>query len=673
MLFSNPAFLWGLQAVLIPVAVHLFNFRRYRKEYFSNVEQLVELQTESRRQNNLRQWLVLAARVLAIVFLVLAFARPVLRSSGAHAGEMSGAVVSLYVENSFSMESADRDGSRLETAKQKAREVADAYDPGTRFQLLTNSMDGGEMRWLNRDELTEALEAVKVAPGSRLMSEVAARQADFMRNNAHNGKAAHHAYLISDFQETVTDIDALPADSTVLFTLVPLSGVEADNLYIDTVQLDAPAYFTGGSVNVGVTLRNSGSRAAEKVPVKLYIDNKERALTTLDLAENTSGTATLRFSIERAGWVDGRVEIEDYPVTFDDSYHFTLLAGEPVGMAEVDGAEANTYLKKLFDADEAVNYHSMSHLPPTVEEYSFIVFNEVKSLTSGEMQQLTEWVSEGGSLLVVPPADGAEGLNPLLTALQAPALSRWVKRPVRASQIDYGSSLYRGVFSGRNDEMEMPTVQGHFSLESQTAVKQSIIGLADGGELLTLTPWKEGKVYLFTTPLTADWTDLVSQALFVPTLYNMALYSRPLPPASHTLGDGEPIVLQGSYDLERDLPELTDGEDLRLIPDLRRVGNRQVMVPHGELTSAGLYRLADEHLAFNYDRRESEMTFLSREELSQRLKGRPEYTLVRNSQKPLGEELRQRDGGRQLWRLCVLLALAALAAETALLKLKVRK
>ena len=671
MIFANPIFLWGLLALLIPIAVHLFNFRRSRKVYFSNVERLMEVKSEKRRVKELRRWLVLLMRCLAIAALVLAFAQPTL--PGSEQLQSGTTVVSVYVDNSFSMENSGSNGSQLETAKQKAREVADAYDPGTRFQLLTNSMDGGEMRWLNRDELTEALEAVKVAPGSRLMSEVAARQADFMRNNAHNGKAAHHAYLISDFQETVTDIDALPADSTMLFTLVPLSGVEADNLYIDTVQLDAPAYFTGGSVNVGVTLRNSGSRAAEKVPVKLYIDNKERALTTLDLAENTSGTATLRFSIERAGWVDGRVEIEDYPVTFDDSYHFTLLAGEPVGMAEVDGAGANTYLKKLFDADEAVNYHSMSHLPPTVEEYSFIVLNEVKSLTSGEMQQLTEWVSEGGSLLVVPPADGAEGLNPLLTALQAPALSRWMKRPVRASQIDYGSSLYRGVFSGRNDEMEMPTVQGHFSLESQTAVKQSIIGMADGGELLTLTPWKEGKVYLFTTPLTADWTDLVSQALFVPTLYNMALYSRPLPPASHTLGDGEPIVLQGSYDLERDLPELTDGEDLRLIPDLRRVGNRQVMVPHGELTTAGIYRLADEHIAFNYDRRESEMQFLTREELSQALKGRPEYTLVRNSRKPLAEELRRRDGGRQLWRLCVLLTLMVLAAETALLKFKGEK
>ena len=467
-----------------------------------------------------------------------------------------------------------------------------------------------------------------------MMSKVAARQSDFMRNNAPGGNGSRHAYLISDFQHTVTDLEAMPTDSTVLYTLVPLAGVEADNLYIDTVLLDAPAYFTGGSVSVAVTLRNSSGRAVEKVPVKLYID---------------------------------------YPVTFDDSYHFTLLAGEPVGIGEIDEHGSNAHLQKLFEADESVEFHSMRHIPPTMEDYSFFILNEVSHLSSGEVQQLTEWVGEGGSLLVVPSVDDAEGLNILLATLQAPQLDHWVKRTVRASQIDYAGSLYRGVFNGTNDEMEMPTVQGHYTLGQQQAVKQSIIGLADGGELLTLTPYGEGKVYLLSTPLTTDWTDLVGQALFVPTFYNMALYSRPLPPASHTLGNGAPIVLQGNYDLERQLPELTDGGDTRFIPDLRRVGNRQVMVPHGELTSAGIYRLADEHIAFNYDRRESEMRFLTREELNQALKGRPEYTLVRNSRKPLAEELRRRDGGRQLWHVCLLLTLLALAAETALLKSRPKK
>ncbi len=667
MMFTYPAFLWGLLAVLIPVAVHLFNLRRYRKVYFSNVERLSELQSESRRQNSLRQWLVLAARVVAVAALVVAFARPVAGRPTAGT-EMEGNVaVSIYIDNSFSMESASGDGSLLDLARQKALEVASAYGRGVQYQLLTSEMDGSEMRWLNRDELAEAVESIEPSAAAPLMSTVATRQSDFLRQSR---ASARHAYLISDFQQSTADLAALPDDSTVRYTLVPLTGIEADNIYIDTLTLDAPAYFAGGAVAVAVTVRNSGNRDAEKVPLKLYLDGRERAMTTVDLAAHAEATATLRFSIDHAGWTDGMVTVEDYPVTFDDSYHFSLTAGERIKMLEIDGRTPNSALQKLFGHDTTVVYRCERHLPPTLAEYSFAVLNEVASLTSGEEQQLAAWVREGGSLMVVPPATGGEGLNTLLGSLQAPQLGQWNRQTLRATSIDDGSSLYRSVFAGKNDDVEMPTVQGHYTLMAQTAIKQSIIALADGSDMLTMSPSGEGKVYLFALPLSDEWSDFASQALFVPTVYNMALYSRPQAPASYTLGGSEPIVLQGRYDTEQQPPQLSDGAETSITPDLRRMGNRQVMVPHGELSKAGIYRLGDEHLAFNYPRRESELRYYSREEVAAAVAGRENYNVVHNSRKPIADELRARDKGHSLWRLFVLLALAALAVETILLKMR---
>jgi hypothetical protein len=226
------------------------------------------------------------------------------------------------------------------------------------------------------------------------------------------------------------------------------------------------------------------------------------------------------------------------------------------------------------------------------------------------------------------------------------------------------------VFSGRSDEMEMPSVQGHYTFGRTQSIRQSVITLGDGGDLLSVTPAGEGRLYLFTVPLTAEHTDFVNQALFVPTLYNMALYSRPLPPASHMLGGTEPIALQGTYELGGRPRELTDGNGFILLPDLRRIGGRQQLVLHGELTHDGIYTLGDEHLAFNYPRRESQMDFLERREIAKAIEGRDGFALVRNVDKPLTDELRSRDGGHQLWRLCIILALVALAAEILLLKMK---
>lgn len=650
MIFTNPAFLWGLLAVLIPIAVHLLNFHRYRTVYFSNVARLQELHTESRRSSNLHRWLLLAARILAIVFLVLAFARPVIpdRDSTTRSGNT---VVSVFIDNSFSMESASQQGSLIDEAVRKARELVTAYGVGDRYQLLTSDLTGVQMRWFSRDEFLEALDEVKPSAASPLLSDVVRRQQAFM---AASGAANRHAYVISDFQRSTADLDVLPTDSLALVTLVPLQGTEADNIFIDTLVLNAPAYFKGGSIAVEATVRNSGSRDAEKVPLKLLVGGHERALATVDVPAGASAKVLLRFATDTAGWLDGCVTIEDYPVTFDDSYHFALLVGESITMLELHGGSPNTALARLFADDSTVNLRTATHLPSSLADISFIVLNEVPELPSGEQQQLAAWVADGGTELFIPQ----------------PGLPSWTGGTVRANSIDYDNILFRGVFSARSDEMELPTVHGHYTaLPTVHYPLSTIISLADNSSFLAVSPSGAGRIYCFSTPLRDEYTDFTSQALFVPTLYNMALYSRPLPVPCHTLGGSDPIVLQGSYNLGAP-PQLTALDaDFSTIPDVRRVGDRYMLVPHGELTEAGIYTLGDEHLAFNHPRRESLMEFLTPDEVADGIEDRYGYSVVANAGRHLGDTLRARDGGRSLWWLCILLALLALASETAILKL----
>ena len=650
MIFTNPAFLWGLLAVLIPIAVHLLNFHRYRTVYFSNVARLQELHTESRHSSNLRRWLLLAARILAIVFLVLAFARPVIpdRDSTTRSGNT---VVSVFIDNSFSMENASQQGNLVDEAVRKARELVTAYGVGDRYQLLTSDLTGMQMRWLSRDEFLEALDAVKPSAASPLLSDVVRRQQSFM---AASGAANRHAYVVSDFQHSTADLDALPTDSLALVTLVPLQGTNADNIFIDTLVLDAPAFFKGGSIAVEATVRNSGSRDAEKVPLKLFVGGHERALATVDVPAGASAKVLLRFATDTAGWLDGCVTIEDYPVTFDDSYHFALLVGETITMLELHSGTPNDALARLFADDSTVSLRTASHLPSSLADISFIVLNEMPTLPSGEQQQLAAWVADGGTELLIPQ----------------PNLHSWTNGTVRANSIDYDNILFRSVFSARSNEMELPTVHGHYTaLPTAHYPLSTIISLADGSPFLAVSPSGAGRIYCFSAPLRDEYTDFTSQALFVPTLYNMALYSRPQPVPCHTLGSGDPIALQDRYDLNTP-PQLSSlNSQLSTLPDIRRLGDRYMLVPHGELTEAGIYTIGSEHLAFNYPRRESLMEFLSPDEVAEAVEDRIGYSVVANAGRHLGDTLRARDGGRSLWWLCILLALAALAAETVILRL----
>lgn len=671
MIFTAPLFLIGLVAVAVPIAIHLLQMRRYRRVYFSNVDALQELHNESRKRNRLRELLILAMRILAVLFLVLAFCRPVVphKESQLNAG---GTAVSVYIDNSYSMESGGMDGSLVESARQKAREIAAAYRPGDRYQLLTNEAEGGQFRWLSREEFLMAVDDFHPTAVTVQMSSLLRRQNDFLRSAQ---VANRHAYVISDFQRSTADIASLPSDSTVYTTFVPLEGSDVANIYIDSLAFDCPAYCRGATVTAEVTVCNGGDRAVESLPLRLFVGDRQRALASVDIAAHSHATVSLRFTLEEQGTLQGYVETTDYPVTFDDRLYFTLAVARQIPVLSIGGAGENPYLAKLFQNDSLVRYRAtdVAHIDyTTLTEHSLIVLDRVGTVTSGLAQTLQTFVQEGGSLLVSPDerAD-RESYNRLLAALQAPRLGTWQQKESKAQEVNVQCALYRGVFDGHLDDMELPTVKGCYQLESDAStVREPVVTLVNGGDYLTLTRCGQGTVYLFASPMTKEYGDFVQQALFVPTVYNMALFSTPQQPPFHWLTDMTAVPLADRYEAE-EAPHLRSADSsVDLIPDIRRMGGRYCMVPHGEIVSAGNYRLADEGLSFNYSRRESELTFYRPAEIEEMVGGQRQgsFSVVGKAQKSMTDYVRQRGQGTPLWRWCLALALAALLAETVLIR-----
>ena len=125
--FVYPYFLFGLFAVAIPIVIHLFNFRKFKKVYFTNVKLLTDLQSESKKQSKVRDIILLCLRCLTICLLVLLFANPYIKDDKKVLVSDSGNAVLVFVDNSFSMENSSDKGSLLDVAKQKARDIAMQY------------------------------------------------------------------------------------------------------------------------------------------------------------------------------------------------------------------------------------------------------------------------------------------------------------------------------------------------------------------------------------------------------------------------------------------------------------------------------------------------------------------------------------------------------------------
>ena len=129
--FLNPAFLFGLAAASIPVIIHLLNLKKLQKIEFSTLTFLKELQKSKLRRIKIRQWLLLALRVLIILLLVMAFSRPTLKGV-AIGGTTSAAKTSVVfiIDNTISMSAVDEKGSLLNQVKTAALKLANLLQQG---------------------------------------------------------------------------------------------------------------------------------------------------------------------------------------------------------------------------------------------------------------------------------------------------------------------------------------------------------------------------------------------------------------------------------------------------------------------------------------------------------------------------------------------------------------
>ncbi len=233
--FLFPTFLIGFAAIAIPIIIHLFNFRKYKKVYFTNVQFLKELKQESDSKSKLKEWLILAMRILAIACLVLAFAQPFI--PGKVKTVQGEKAISIYIDNSFSMESTNKKGTLLENAKTYATEIVNTFNASDKFQLLTNDFEGKHQRFISKEEFIEQLNDVKISSATKVINDVIKRQQDFLQNSSSKNK---RIFLLSDFQKNTSVISKTDIDTSIAITCIPITSSEVNNVYIDSVWFETP-------------------------------------------------------------------------------------------------------------------------------------------------------------------------------------------------------------------------------------------------------------------------------------------------------------------------------------------------------------------------------------------------------------------------------------------------
>ena len=668
--FLYPGFLFALLTVAIPVIIHLFNFRKFKKVYFSNVAFLKEIKEQNSSRERLKNLLILLCRILAIIFLVLAFARPFLPSTS-KIDQSKGNIVSIYIDNSYSMEAVNKEGNLLDEAKRKAKEIVKAFQLNDRFQLLTNDFEGKHQRLLNADELLQAVDEVKISSANRLLQQVLNRQQSIF-----TGVANQFIYIISDFQRGFAGEEPIKTNANTNVSLIKISANDLPNVAVDSVWLLSPVHQANATEKLVVQLRNYGDEDAINIPVKLSINNQQKAISSLNVAAGKTQIDTLSYSGLNLGWQKGTVTIKDFPLTFDDQLNFSFKVNEDQKILSINGLQSTRYIKALFGAD---SYFKLTEMPEAninysaFSNYSLIVLNGLNNPSSGLAQELKAYLNNGGTIAIFPNLDTNPSVySQFLTAMNLPAVTGLNNTPTKVSSIELKHPIFKDVFEALPQNIDLPQVSKYFSFaENNNSSKENLLLLPGNKSFFARYPIGPGQVYLSATALDGEDSNLAKHPVFVPLMYKVAFSSAKEQPIYYiamrdNVLESQKITLGNNQSLK------LVADNFEVIPEVRQTNGKTLLYVADQVKRAGFYdvKKADSTLAvvaFNDNRKESDMHYNESKDL-EKLFGKQQVAFLDPRSDSVVSSVSAKNNGTELWKLCLILALSFLAIEILLVR-----
>lgn len=637
MQFKHPEILYALFLLLIPIFIHLFQLRRFQKVAFTNVAFLKKVTIQTRKSSQLKKWLTLLMRLLALACIIFAFSQPFTASKTALNTTKETVI---YIDNSFSMQAKGAKGPILERALQDLYEAADGTD---KLSWFTNNTDHK-----NTSAQNFKSEVLKVDYSEKqLTPEQVLLKANQLFSNERG--ALKRLVYISDFQlkEAFPEI---PKDLTL--DAVQLKPVKTSNIAIDSVYI---ASKNGAATQLKVLVSEHGDKAAE-TPISLYNNGRLVAKTAVDFG--TTSQSTVTFDVDDSAGFMGKVALNEPNLTFDNSLYFSLNKPEKIKILAINEADGN-FLQRLFEQDEfqftqqtfkTLNYND-------IPEQNFIVLNELKQIPSSLGTALKSFTDDGGSLLIIPASEiEMKGYNELLSSLGIGIFSDEVQQEKKITTIAFSHPLYNGVFEKNVTNFQYPKVNSFYNTASNAT---SVLTFEDNKPFAL----QKKKIYLLTAAINKENSNFQNSPLVVPTIYNMALQSLPLPKMYYTIGKQNTIAVPVKLGSDEILT-LKDSI-VNFIPAQQTKATHVAITTIDEPNKAGTYKITREkefleNISYNFNRSESELKYLNAEDW----KGAEVYKTV----DALFESISEASSINSFWKWFAIFALLFLLIEMCILK-----
>jgi len=682
MTFLNPAVLFGLIAASIPVIIHLLNLRKLKKIEFSSLMFLKELQRNKIRKIKIKQWIILLLRVLIILFLVFAFARPTIQSISLSGVASSAKTSAVFIfDDTFSMNVINKNGSYFNQFKNISLSLLDILQEGDDAAIIRVSGREEENPALttNISQLKKEVNDLNTSYIHGSLNQAIVQAARLLEESKNFNK---EIYILSDMQKSsLTDINSKTDLSEVLDERVRIYSFEfpektAFNLGINEFRINTKIFEKDKRLSVAPVITNYSDKPAVNFVVSLFAGDNREAQRSISFEPGETKEVLLEGTIKDYNFNELSIQLETDEMIEDNLAFANIFVPEKLNAliltnnlpdakyVELALSISDSRGTNTIDVKNNTQFNSVD-----LSQYNVIfLIGPDKSIGK---ERLASYLNSGGGLFVSPSntstledlRDITQYLN--LSYPQTVITSNAGTTGSVFNRIDFEHPLFKDLFEEKTDrKLISPEIYKYVKI-IPGGIGKSLISLIDNSGFLTEHKYKTGKIFLLAVAPNLEFSNFPLKSIFAPLFYKSFFYLSAVSKTDTNYVTGESISLDpGKFRNKQikavkpnnytDVINLTDGAP----------------VIYGGTDIPGNYKFYDgdklaEMVAVNIDKEESQTARLTEEELTtyfNNVNFKGKLTSV-NAEGDIQKSVKQARFGAELWKLFLALALIAAIIE----------
>jgi hypothetical protein len=638
MQFLHPEYFYALPALLIPIFIHLFQLRRFKKYAFTNVALLQKLRFQTRKSSQIKKWLVLILRLLAIACIILAFTQPYF--SNQKATDNTSETV-IYLDNSFSMQALGANGPLL---KRGIQDVIDGIEETKKISVFTNENSYESITLKN---LKNKLLNISYSQDQLSLNNVILKGTSLFSNSKSSLKTL---LVVSDFQKHDQNL-LTEIDTTIKVVFVPLKPLNTANDYIDTISIESSL---NSNTEINVTAKTN-DKNKDSIAVTLFEGNKKIGKSIL---EKSKGYQT-SFEVQTKKGFKGKFSIEDSQIYYDDNFYFSIPKTSKISVLAINDQTSATFLSKIYTKDEFVfknqDYKTLDL--SEIKNNNLIVLNGINNISLALKNSLKDFMNSGGIVLMIPGSKGdVLSYNQLISTQTKHSLKPLKLQEKSITGIEFNHTVLKDVFKTKVSNFQYPSVKSYYPV---TASSNKILTFEDQQAFLS----QFNSLFVFTASLDAVNSNFKNSPLIVPTLYNIGRLSLRNLPLQYWTGEKNTFDLKVNLQKDHILKLSRNKEEF--IP-LQSNFNSKVQITTDEMPNEpGHYAVLKNsdtitHISYNYNRIESLLIYDNLLDI--------EGVIINNSLNIVLKNINSESNVMRLWKWFIIFALILLAFEMLILK-----